>query len=59
MPSNVRKEAPGREAYAKALARRPAHQTLATIGETFAFLGPLLDPPIAPRTPPVIEVVPE
>jgi len=53
-PSNARKEAHSREAYAKALAGRPAHHTLATIGETFAFLGPLLDPPIPVRTPPVV-----
>ena len=59
MPSNPRKEAPGRAAYAEALARRPAHHTLAAIGESFAFLGPLLDPAVLVRTPPVVEVVTE
>lgn len=53
-PSNPRKEAPGRAAYAKALAGSPAHHTLAAIGETFASLGSLLDPPIPVRTPPVV-----
>jgi hypothetical protein len=53
-PSNARKEAPGREAYAMALAGRTAEHTLAAIGETFALLEPLLDPPIPVRTPPVV-----
>lgn len=58
-PSNPGKEAPGREAYARALAGHPAQHTLAVIGQTFAFLGPLIDPEIPARTPPVVEVVPE
>jgi hypothetical protein len=53
-PSNASKEAPGHKAYTKALAGRPAHHTLAAIGETFTFLGSLLDPPIPVRTPPVV-----
>ncbi len=49
----------GREAYSKALAGRPVNETLTSIAGTFAFLGPLLDPPISERTPPVVEVVAE
>jgi hypothetical protein len=59
-PSNPAKEAPGREAYARALAWRPVQHTLAVIGETFAFLGPLIDPPIPVRVAgPRVEVVAE
>ena len=56
-PSNPGKEAPGCEAYARALAGYPVQHTLAVIGETFAFLGPLIDPEIPARIPPVVEVV--
>ncbi len=53
-PRDEVREASGREAYSKALAGRPAHATLVTIARTFAFLGNLLDPPIAVRIPPVV-----
>ncbi len=53
-PSNEAKEAAGRKAYSTALAGRPAHETLTTIAETFAFLGSLLDPPIPVRAAPVV-----
>jgi hypothetical protein len=52
MPSNEAKEAPGREAYVSALAGRPVENAVARMSEPFAFIGTLLDPPIAVRTAP-------
>jgi len=55
-PSNEGREAKGKAAYTKALDGRPPQEALAAIGQAFAFIGSLLDPSIAVRTPPVVEV---
>jgi len=54
-PPNVPKEAPGREAYGTVLAGRKVSGALQTMSEVFAFVGSLLDPPIATRTAPLVE----
>jgi hypothetical protein len=49
----------GRAAYSEVLAGNSVEDALATMSETFIFLGSLLDPSIPARTPPVVAVVSE
>jgi hypothetical protein len=56
-PSNVTKEAPGRDAYTTALAGRKPDQALEVMHMTFPFVGELLDPPIAVRKPPIVKSI--
>lgn len=56
-PPNEGREAPGRTAYAKALAGRRAEDALEEMRRTFTFIGQLLDPPITVRTPPVVRSI--
>jgi hypothetical protein len=56
-PSKGREDRRGKEAYATALAGRRADDALAEMSHPFAFIGTLLDPPIAARNPPVVESI--
>jgi hypothetical protein len=56
-PPNEGREAPGRTAYARALAGHRADEALEEMGRAFTFIGQLLDPPIAPRTAPIVESI--
>ena len=58
-PAKGHEDPRGGAAYEEALGGRPVEDVLATLGDAFAFLGPLLDPPIPERTPPMVEVVNE
>lgn len=49
VPVKGREDPRGRAAYEKSLAGREAHKILGHIREAFAFIGSLLDPPIAGR----------
>jgi hypothetical protein len=58
-PPNEGREAPGRTAYAKALAGRRADDALEEMRHAFTFIGQLLDPPIARRRAgPTVESLP-
>jgi hypothetical protein len=56
-PPDEGREAPGRTAYATALAGHRADSALEEMGRAFTFIGQLLDPPIATRTAPVVESI--
>lgn len=56
-PSRGREDRRGQEAYATVLAEHRADDALEEMSRPFAFIGQLLDPPIATRTAPLVESI--
>ena len=56
-PPKGREDRRGKEAYATALAEHRADDALADMSHPFAFIGTLLDPPIAASNAPVVESI--